>query len=366
MPLKQFQTPVSGLVEEIDVSVITDSIGIGRESEASASPMRHAIALIALVLLLSPLPLHGEGGVSLEGTVMATEARGGVPVQTFYTRKDNELRIENPDKSKPEPVNIVDLAAKKLTIVYPHNSSFVVVDLTRTSCVGVGDPGGRVPGGSMPVGPGSTIPATTLAQIGPSISPPPGFPTPPPMPSMPSRPNNPMASGIPPMPGGMPMPSSLGFSAPPMPPMGGFGGAPELKKTDQTRKIQGFDCTLYTISDRMQTFEIWATPDSALFPFRLLEHNYNSRHFGPQMLEQQWVELLQKQSLFPLEATLRQVPLGSPSRPRTSPAPTVGAVSDSGPPLLTFKVDKIDRKKIDDEKLFQPPEGYFEIQSPTL
>ena len=106
-----------------------------------------------------------------------------------------------------------------------------------------------------------------------------------------------------------------------MPPMGGFGGAPELAKTDKTKKIQGFDFTLYTISDRMQTFEIWATPDSALFPFRLLERNYNSRHFGPRMLEEQWVEFLQKKALFPLEATLAPI-LSGLQTGRKKPVPS--------------------------------------------
>jgi hypothetical protein len=47
----------------------------------------------------------------------------------------SQLRVENTNKSKPEPINIVDLAtgrvrpnggldAKKLTIIYPHNSAF--------------------------------------------------------------------------------------------------------------------------------------------------------------------------------------------------------------------------------------------------
>ena len=39
--------------------------------------------------------------------------------------------------------------------------------------------------------------------------------------------------------------------------------------------------------------------------WRLLERDYSRHHFGPSQLEDQWVELLQKQSLFPLEATLR-------------------------------------------------------------
>ena len=129
--------------------------------------------------------------------------------------------------------------------------------------------------------------------------------------------------------------------------MPGMGGAPELKKTDQVKTIQGFECALYTISDRGQNFKIWATSDSALFPFRLLRRDYMSRHFGPQMLEEQWIELLQKKSLFPLEATLRMEP--------------------NGPERLSFKVDTIERKHIassEAEKLFAAPVKYFEIEPP--
>jgi hypothetical protein len=287
-----------------------------------------------------------------------------VATQTIYTRKGDEVLIENSDKSKPEPINIVDLTTKKLTIVYPHNSTFVVVPLTTMSSVaGVGDPGGRVPGASMPVGPGSTIPATT-PRIGPAIAPPPGFSTPPPMPSMPPMPPmpDPAAAGL--------MAGPQRFGPPGMPPMagmGGFGAAPELKKTDKTRKIQGLDCVLYTLSDRRETFEIWATPDSGLFPFRLIQMNYQNRRFGPRMLEEQWVEFLQKQSLFPLEATLRaELPILPVSRGGASPTANSGAPSDPGPPQFVFKVDKIERTKIDNEKLFQPPDGYLEIQSPAL
>jgi len=154
-----------------------------------------------------------------------------------------------------------------------------------------------------------------------------------------------------------------------MPPMPAMmpGGAPELKKTDKTRKIQGFDCVLYTISDRMETFEIWATSDSALFPFRLLERNYHNRHFGPVMLEEQWVELLQKKSLFPVEATLRMDLHPQPANPAANGAKgnTPGSV-EHGPERLSFKVDKIEKKKIDNDALFKAPENYYEIQAPQF
>jgi hypothetical protein len=169
----------------------------------------------------------------------------------------------------------------------------------------------------------------------------------------PGMPNNPMtgaASGMPMTPGaGMPgMPGASGGmpAMPAMPPMGGFGPAVELKKGDKTKKIQGFDCTLYSVSSRMETFEIWATNDSSLFPFRFIERNYIGRQFGPQMLEEQWVELLRDKSLFPLEATLRR--------------------EGSNREQLSFKIDRVERRKIDNDGLFAPPEKYIEIQAPQF
>ena len=54
--------------------------------------------------------------------------------------------------------------------------------------------------------------------------------------------------------------------------------------------------------------------------------------------------MLHNKSLFPLEATLKLNP--------------------GGQQRLTFKIDKIEKKKIENEKLFQPPENYIEIQAP--
>jgi hypothetical protein len=341
-----------------------------------------------------------EKAASFEGTVSASFTRGGTDTKEFlFTRKGNQLRIEDADKSKPEPINIVDLDAKKLTIIYPHNSTFVQIDLIRQlpdraqmgapnlpPSLGSGVPG--PPGFPSPpnmnsvgeaadASPARTFPGTTT-QPSPQatarqassptvqkISPPPGFPTPPPMPSMPAMPQMPI--GGPPIgAGGPPALPNPGM----MPAMGSFGGTPELKKTDKTKKIQGFDCTLYTISDRMETFEIWATADSALFPFRLLQRNYSNRRFGPRMLEEQWIELLQKQSLFPLEATLRMDVHPHSASPAANGGKGIAPSSvEHGQERLSFKVDKIDSpsrtgKKIDDEALFKVPEKYYEINAP--
>jgi hypothetical protein len=139
---------------------------------------------------------------------------------------------------------------------------------------------------------------------------------------------------------------ALPSQMPPMPPMPGMFGTVELKKTDKTKRIQGFDCALYTITDRGENFEIWAINDAALFPFQLIERDFLGHRFGPQMLEETWPELLRNKSLFPLEATVKMDP--------------------GNQDWLTFKMDKIDKKKITDTKLFEPPEKYIEIQTPQF
>jgi hypothetical protein len=333
-------------------------------------------ALAIAIAFLFPARELRAGPASFEGTVSVSLTRSGTDTTQFlFTRKGNQLRIEDAAKSKPEPINIVDLDSNQQTIIYPHNSTFVHVDLIR-QLPDRAQPGApQMPPGfptppAMNASPGSGAPnsgaATASAPPRPGISPPPGFPTPPPMPSMPQMqlPQMPVG-GAPTGAGGAPaLPNPM--MMPPMPAMMP-GGAPELKKTDKTRKIQGFDCVLYTISDRMETFEIWATSDSALFPFRLLERNYHNRHFGPVMLEEQWVELLQKKSLFPVEATLRMDLHPQPANPAANGAKgnTPGSV-EHGPERLSFKVDKIEKKKIDNDALFKAPENYYEIQAPQF
>ena len=279
-----------------------------------------------IAVLLYSIAYLSAAENKVEGVVSATLTRSGAqPAHYVFTRKGALVRIENTD-NKLEPVNIIDLEGKKVTIVYPHNSTFVRVDL-----VAGGADAGRpsLPNPALAL-PGSTPPATMPAQIGPSITPPPGFPTPPSMPAMPNQ----QGAGGPGMP---PMPMMP-------PPMAGMSQAEELKKTEQTKKIQGLDCTLYTIEQRGEKFDLWVASDAALFPFRLIERDFLGRRFGPQMLEETWPQLLRDKSLFPIEATLKMEP-GSQER-------------------LSFKVEKIEKKKIDDEKLFQPPERYIEIQAP--
>ena len=268
--------------------------------------------------------LAAEKNGTFEGVMSATLTRAGTEAQQIvFTRKSNLLRIEN-TTSKLEPVNIVDFAAKKLTIVYPHNTTFVRVDLAKKN----------------PVGEAASFPGTTASST--------------PVPNMsPSMPTGRMLNGAGKMPElpapGMGMPQMQVPAIPVGPgagilPMPGMFGPAELKKTDQTKQIQGFDCTLYTIAERGQNFEIWATNDAPFFPFRLVERDYLGRRFGPQMIEESWAKLLRDQSLFALEATLK--------------------MEAEGHERLSFKIDKIEKKKIADDQLFQPPDKYLEIEVP--
>jgi len=227
---------------------------------------------------------------SFEGIVSATLTRAGTDEQHFiFTRKGDQLRIEN-TTNKVSPINLVDLAAHRLTIVYPHNTTFVVIDLAKKQ--------------------------TSQTNVASS----------PTMPSMPQMP----AAGMPMIPPAMP----------------NMAGATELKESGKTKKIQEFDCTLYTGSDRGQKFEIWATNDSALFPFRLIERDSLGQRFGRRMIEESWPEKLREKSLFPLEFVLKMEP--------------------GGQERLSFRIDKIEKKKIDDANLFQPPEKYIETQAPQV
>jgi hypothetical protein len=279
-----------------------------------------------------------------ERIISATVARPGTDATQFlFTRKGNLLRVEN-TSNKFDPINIVDLSTNK-----PHNTTFVRIDLNKKSAQQPGMP--QLPPGfpSPPQMPMTSRNDVATGKVGPSIPPPSGFPTPPPMPSMPQMPtgagNMPTPSQMP----QMPNPAMAGpMMPPPMPGMLGPAGAGELKKTDKTKKIQGFDCTLYAISERGETFEIWVTNDSALFPFRLIERDFIGRRFRPQLLEEAWPELLRNKSLFPMEVSLKTEP--------------------GGQDRLTFKIDNVSRSsgaRIDD-KLFQPPEKYIEIQAPSF
>jgi hypothetical protein len=114
----------------------------------------------------------------------------------------------------------------------------------------------------------------------------------------------------------------------------------ELKATGETTNILDYACMRYEIKQRGQVMEIWAT--DKLLPFQAWLPNQTPR-FGPQMLEEKWVSLLQARKLFPLLAVLK---------------------FENGPERLRFAVISIKPQAIKDPggTLFQPPPDYQEIE----
>ena len=261
-----------------------------------------------------------EQTVSFEGTVTATLTRGEAGSQLVFVRRANLVRIEN-TTNKLEPINILDLGANRLTIIYPHNRTFVRVEAVPKPEGGIGTSHSSMPAGPAPTAPSFRRMAIPAAGTTPTVQ-----------------------TGAAPPATGAGMPGVPGL--PPMPVMPGMSGPTELKSTDETKKVQESECKLYKASGRGETLEVWATNDSTFFPFRMLERDFLRQRFGPTMLEEQWPELLREKSLFPLEVTLKMDP--------------------GGQERLSFKVEKIERKKITDEKLFQPPEGFIEVQAPRF
>jgi hypothetical protein len=118
------------------------------------------------------------------------------------------------------------------------------------------------------------------------------------------------------------------------------GAKLELQVTGQNTNLLGFACQQYVLKQRGETLEIWATDQ--LLPYQSYLQNQPHR-FGPQRIEEQWPVMLTDRKLFPLLVRLRY---------------------DNGAERFRFAVQAVTPQKLTDEeaKLFQPPEGYFEIQ----
>ena len=86
--------------------------------------------------------------------------------------------------------------------------------------------------------------------------------------------------------------------------------------------------------------EIWATDQ--LLPYQPWLQNQPPR-FGPQMIEEQWGELVKGKKLFPLLATLK---------------------FENGPERLRFEVKSVTPQTAEgqDAALFRPPADYQEIE----
>src|SRR6516164_9758195 len=101
--------------------------------------MLRRIAILATAITV--FRAAGADASSFEGTIYATLTRIGTDGSHYvFTRKGNQLRIEN-TSNKLEPINIVDLDTNRLTIVYPHNTTFVRLDMNKRAAQANGMPG---------------------------------------------------------------------------------------------------------------------------------------------------------------------------------------------------------------------------------
>ena len=249
---------------------------------------------------------------AFEGRITAASTQGGRSTELLYTVGTNALRLEVTGSDRPNPVDVLELRTGALTLLFPHNRSFV-----------------RLPPPAEPASASSrgvpALPVSLPPGIGPqaSVSNAPGVPAMPPMPSTPG-----MGS----------MPSISAMSAMPMIPM--QDEALELKSTGQVTNLLGFACEQFEIKQRGEIMEIWAT--TSLLPFQ----NYVSHQpprFGPRRIEERWSNLLTARKLFPLRASLRY---------------------ENGPERFRFEVLSVTPQKLKeaDAPLFLPPEGYFETR----
>jgi hypothetical protein len=285
-------------------------------------PIRNSgrISQFAGLALVSAWILQPSLAQAFEGRILATITQGNQSQALLYTVGTNSLRVELTATNWPNPVDILDRQTGALTLLFPHNRSFVrlrpAVDNSSRPPGFPTMPGG-VPlvAGSQPQPPGSpALPGSLPPGVGPQAQPP----------AMPAG-------------GGMP-----GLPAMPMMPMMPMMPAEkmELKATGAKTNLLGFACEKFEIKQRGGTMEIWATDQ--LLPFQNYVRNQAPR-FGPHRIEEQWAGLLTAKKLFPLRASLHFA---------------------EGPEQYRFEVQSVTPQKLNEEdmKRFLPPAGYFEIQ----
>lgn len=270
-----------------------------RKEPVMRTPAR--IMIFRFGFLFSLLP----SAFAFEGRITTTLTRGGETQTLLYTIGTNQIRIQRAETNWPYPRNIVDRNSGEVTLLFPHNRSYLRLQNPEP---GMSSPFPGVP--AMPPPPGIGPTNLTGARV-------------PPMPQIP--------------PGVGPQPGMVG-SMPPVPPM--HMERPEMTTTDRTTNLLGYVCTRYELKQLGEVMEIWAT--DKLMPFQPYLLNQPHR-FGPRMLEEQWGELLKAKKLFPLLAILK---------------------FENGPERLRFEVRTINPAKIEDKdgSLFGPPPGYQEIR----
>ncbi|MES2922244.1 MAG: DUF4412 domain-containing protein [Verrucomicrobiota bacterium] len=307
--------------------------------------MRH------ILIILSCIGWLAGNSSAFEGRINATLTRGTETLTILYTVAAHDLRVECTGTAWPHAKNLVNLDTGAMTLVFPHNRSFLRLKPAATDTQPT-FPGARPPGGQPPgVGPGIAPGAAGAADSGmpelpPGIGPQPQSGTAA-MPAMPHTPSIPDSIVPTHLSGAPQMPSVAGTNAgfpagiPAMPMMRPPSEERvELTPTDEKKEILGFPCTRYELKQRGEVMEIWAT--DKLFAFQPWLANQPPR-FGPRMIEDQWGELLKAKKLFPLLATLK---------------------FENGPERLRFEVKSVVPERIEnkDGALFQPPPDYHQLE----
>lgn len=282
--------------------------------------MKSCLALVFLLVLKLELSLF-----AFEGQITAKLTRGSETQTFLYTVGTNCVRLERGETNRPYAINLIALDTDAVTLVFPHNRSFVRLPVT-TNPVAPRFPAG-IPAPAMPAMPAAPAMPASM-NIGPTN-----------LPGMPVPPNFPAPPGGMPSPSPMPM-TGLGGGMPAMPMMPMPGEILELTATGDKTNLLGRACDKYEIKQRGQVMEIWATEE--LFPFRTWQQNQLPR-LGPPMIEEKWAGLIRAKKLFPLLAVLK---------------------FDGGGEPLRFEVTAIKPEKIKDPDgtLFQPPADYHELE----
>jgi hypothetical protein len=280
------------------------------------------------LILTAALGLVAGPASAFEGRLQATLTRGGQTQTFFYTIGTNYLRIERGETDWPHARNLFNLQTGDLTLLFPHNRSYVRLKASSPNTAPQ-VPGLPLPPGGLPPGVGPQPQAATAPNV-PALPALPNMPAPPPGIGPQASGSTPGATGFA---AGAPQPPAM-----PMMPMPGMDKL-ELRATGEKTNLLGYACIRYELKQRGEIMEIWATDQ--LLPYQPWQQNQPPR-FGPRMIEEQWSELVRARKLFPLLASLK---------------------FENGPERLRFEVKTITPEKIEDPdgRLFQPPADYHEL-----
>lgn len=273
---------------------------------------------ITVVVLIAPR-LGGafEGHISIE-LIQRSETN-----MLLYTVRGHHLRIENLNTNWPHSVNLVDIETGDVTLIFPHNRTLVRLKNSGAQAGSATSTRTQMP----PTGGAATLlPPRKLPQLEVAASPSPES----------ELPLGGMPPGIGPQTGQGTMPPmipAMPISMMPMP-----AKELELKATGEKKIILGQPCAQYEIKLRGETIEVWATDQ--LLPLQMWLRDQRGPN-GPRQFEQRLAELLKPRKLFPL---------------------LVSSKLERGQEHPRFRVKSITPEKVTDEKLFQPPDGYHELQ----